>query len=390
MGIPGSSSCNVISTSAVGLLIVVVSTASFFAGIFFATSYDPASLCSRLTQSDELSMTDPTTMRSAEELIMKSEEDPAIGFSEAHVAVERWQSWTTRAGEWYVNETIQEADPNWSGRRAMHEVLSNGSIWWDEAAENYFLAKIEEVQYPTNCSQVHLFGHRSWSAGMLSNVHQLAQPLLLAVMRGHTIVDIDRHDLWGPNPAFFGCSPGFHNLNCFLNLSTCSPIDVEDTLNDRVRSIADKIMARYSENGRPAWTPPVLTIHIRQSDKQQEDPFWMANGRYRNVSEDTGPMKQLESEFGFKWPTVFLMSDSGSTLVEVAREINSFPDDVDPLSMYNSSAAAGQDGKRLIMYDWTSDIHIIQKYGNHVKYTEGNETRPGRAFSSNNVHYSDD
>ncbi|KAL2636321.1 hypothetical protein R1flu_007800 [Riccia fluitans] len=403
--------------------------------------------------------------------------------------MKKWESWTTRASKWYVNETFRTVDPNWQGRKAMRESLSNASLWWDEEAENYFLAKIEEVQYPINCSRVHLIGHRSWYGGMLSNVHALAQPLLLAVMKGHTIVDIDRNDntidtlhtndttvlgwaaLSHNYPTFFGCSPGFQNLNCFLNLTTCSPFDVENRLkeaglnlidssfpyvpwtavlsngeefsspggvtvindlrrvdwldgiftfsdvynagkvnlihgmmekgnvrvvnnaqkegyenvgtdfmlmsminswmlsklSDRVKSIADKIMSRYTdEEGRPAWTPPVLTIHIRQSDKTLEDPFWRANGRYRNAAEYIAPMKQLEGNFGFEWPTLFLMSDSGATLVDVAREINDCPGDFDPLSTYNSTAAARKDGKRLIIYDWTSDIHVIEKYGDHI------------------------
>ncbi|KAL2622390.1 hypothetical protein R1flu_002595 [Riccia fluitans] len=116
---------------------------------------------------------------------------------------------------------------------------------------------------------------------------------------------------------------------------------------DRVKSIADKIMSRYSdEKGRPGWTPPVLTVFTVDSRirKREEDPFWIANGRNRNASEYLQPMRELE-EYGFEWSTVFLMSDSGTLLNDISAEINGRDDGVsDPLSAYFHFHCCSQEG----------------------------------------------
>ncbi|KAG6555853.1 hypothetical protein Mapa_002494 [Marchantia paleacea] len=384
-----------------------------------------------------------------------------------HDPVESWNRWSTRAGEWYTNNALQDMDRNWAGRKRMHQDLANGSLWWDEDAEDYINAEIEKSQFPADCRKTHWVAHRSHFAGMCSNLHQMVIPLLIGIERGFTVLDIDREKT-DKNPTYFGCDAGDRNLHCFFNLTSCKSendtyrfekiyaanitddvtwekvlieedevfppgevtivqnthhsfctgpftygdaftagkvklihgmrkngmVGVHDesvchrngiesrrtdfTLvsilsawmlsktSERVKLIADGIMARYSdETGRPAWTPPVLGIHIRQTDKMGEDLFYKVNNRYRNASDYVDPMRKLEKEYGFEWPSVFLISDSGSALSLVAAEING--NSSDPLSMYNSSSAARKDGKKLIIYDWTSDTHIYEKYGAHAR-----------------------
>ncbi|KAL3676682.1 hypothetical protein R1sor_026630 [Riccia sorocarpa] len=127
---------------------------------------------------------------------------------------------------------------------------------------------------------------------------------------------------------------------------------------DRVKKIAEDIMSRYSDdNGRPLWTPPVLAIHIRQTDKKAEDPYFMKHHRYRSVDEYIERMKSFEDQFDFRWESLLIMSDSGSALQSLAVAINNVTGSPDSMN--------GQAGKRFIMYDWNFDNSMIESRGGH-------------------------
>ncbi|KAL3676681.1 hypothetical protein R1sor_026629 [Riccia sorocarpa] len=127
---------------------------------------------------------------------------------------------------------------------------------------------------------------------------------------------------------------------------------------DRVKKIAEDIMSRYSDdNGRPLWTPPVLAIHIRQTDKKEEDPYFREHDEYRSVDEYIERMKSFEDQFDFRWESLFIMSDSGSALQSLAVAINDVTGCPDSMN--------GQPGKRFIMYDWNFDNSMIERRGGH-------------------------
>ncbi|KAG6550042.1 hypothetical protein Mapa_008556 [Marchantia paleacea] len=169
----------------------------------------------------------------------------------------------------------------------------------------------------------------------------------------------------------------------FLMISMLSGWMLSKT-SERVKTIADNIMARYSdESGRPFWRPPVLGIHVRQTDKAREDPFWNKNKKYRDVSDFADKMREMEKEHGFRWPSLFLISDSGTAIESLASVINggtgneslstagletvsssTFPSQ-------NSSNESTSSRKRLIMYDWHSDTHLLDNYGAHNRVPEG-------------------
>ncbi|KAL3697016.1 hypothetical protein R1sor_011092 [Riccia sorocarpa] len=118
----------------------------------------------------------------------------------------------------------------------------------------------------------------------------------------------------------------------------------------RVRKIADEIMAKYSDSvGRPLWKAPVLTLHIRQTDKTYQ--------KYRNVTDYMVEMESMEKKYEFKWPSIFLISDSGSAIQSLAEILNGVTDLPD--------SANGEEGNRFIMYDWTDDKDLIQRNGGH-------------------------
>lgn len=120
-----------------------------------------------------------------------------------------------------------------------------------------------------------------------------------------------------------------------------------------VKLVAHEIMSRYTDkSGQPLWKSPLLFIHIRQTDKLKEDPYFLEHGIYRPVEDYTMRMKQMEEQYGFQWPSIFLSSDSGTAVESLIKCIN------------GNDSAAPQWDKRYIMYDWAADDHLIEKY-NH-------------------------
>ncbi|CAM6115769.1 unnamed protein product [Calypogeia fissa] len=127
-----------------------------------------------------------------------------------------------------------------------------------------------------------------------------------------------------------------------------------------VKLVADKIMSRYTDtSGQPLWKSPVLAIHIRQTDKLGEDPYFSEHGVYRPVEDYAIHMKQLEKKYGFQFPSIFLISDSGTALESMMSILNG-----------NESAAPPQHG-RYVMHDWTADDHLVEKFNNHANVSKG-------------------
>lgn len=169
---------------------------------------------------------------------------------------------------------------------------------------------------------------------------------------------------------------------------------------DRVKKIANKIMSRYQdEMERPLWMPPVLALHVRQTDKkvssvpdrsltmpalsnhfragsfpvdpirsscvnfagpclQWEDPYFQQHKKYRSVVDYVDQMKSMEEQFNFRWESIFIISDSGSAIQSLAQALNNVTGLPDSMN--------GQEGKRFLMYDWTYDNALIERLGGHT------------------------
>jgi hypothetical protein len=77
---------------------------------------------------------------------------------------------------------------------------------------------------------------------------------------------------------------------------------------ERIEHLANRIVAQF-----PDVRGPVLGLQVRQTDKTKEDPFFVANGRYRNADE----LSQGLEKWGPRWKSVFLMSDSQLFLEQI-------------------------------------------------------------------------
>ncbi|KAL3679105.1 hypothetical protein R1sor_022061 [Riccia sorocarpa] len=374
--------------------------------------------------------------------------------------------WRKYPLDWWKNEKLSSKDPNWSGRQRMHDELKHGNLWYDDSLEEYFIGKLTEHQFPSNCSRNHWIAYQPMNSGLLSCVHVIMPVLMLEMLKGdgYTVIPVGYFDYKDQNPTYFGCGElKDRNLGCFFNLTSCKIEDdpvrfeafirkstsedplgeswddllysdklpggvtilrswtpvwprpmnpdvriernstkpkvlfwnevrkhgsvgvygmgdeaVEEIWEDqiefaltgmlsswmmkqtstRVRKIADDIMAKYSDpTGTPLWKAPVLTLHVRQTDKAWEDPYFLKYQTYRNITDHVTEMESLETKYGFKWPSIFLISDSGSalqSLAEILNGVTGLPD-----------SANGEEGKRFIMYDWTDDKDLIERTGGH-------------------------
>lgn len=77
----------------------------------------------------------------------------------------------------------------------------------------------------------------------------------------------------------------------------------------RIQHLAHQLMAEF-----PDVRGPVLGLHVRQTDKTREDPFYVANGRYRTADELFQGLSNVQTP---RWQSAFLMSDSQAFLNEV-------------------------------------------------------------------------
>ncbi|BBM97585.1 hypothetical protein MPTK1_1g06780 [Marchantia polymorpha subsp. ruderalis] len=128
-----------------------------------------------------------------------------------------------------------------------------------------------------------------------------------------------------------------------------------------VKRIADSIMAKYADaDGIPLWAPPVLAIHVRQTDKQYEDPYFRKTGNYRSVGDYAVQIQKLEKKYNFKWQSLFIISDSGTAMESLAMDMNDIQNGTAP------DSANGREGKRFIMYDWSFDMELIERMGGHT------------------------
>ncbi|BBM97582.1 hypothetical protein MPTK1_1g06770 [Marchantia polymorpha subsp. ruderalis] len=396
----------------------------------------------------------------------------AVRREEENVKIDR-SIWTRHSLDWWENERLNGTDLNWRGRHKMHDKLKTGNLWFDENLEKYFISKLEDHQFPANCSKNHWIAYQPMDSGLLSCVHVFTPVLMMGLVKGneYTVIPIGYFvPALHENPTYDGCGESKDkHLGCFFNLTSCR-IDEDqvrygalenrsrsrqsrgDTwaqfasertsapgglsvlrnwmwpptgfdkgriaagsrkpkvqfwnevrkhgsvgvhgmphesvehiweaqmefafssmisswmmrqTSSRVKEIADTIMAKYSDasaGGIPLWKAPVLTVHVRQTDKAWEDPYFQKYKTYRNVSSYATEMNKLESRFGFKWQSIFLISDSGSAIESLAQVLNNVTESPD--------AANGQDGKRFIMYDWTDDKDMIERIGGHNKIPE--------------------
>lgn len=96
---------------------------------------------------------------------------------------------------------------------------------------------------------------------------------------------------------------------------------------------------------------------------QVEDPYYREHGVYRPIEDYVLHVKQMEEQYGFQWPSIFLISDSGTARDSFITLLNG-----------NDSAAPApaparqlqQEGNRYIMYDWFEDEHLQEKYHAHT------------------------
>mmetsp|Transcript_883 Transcript_883/g.3216 ORF Transcript_883/g.3216 Transcript_883/m.3216 type:complete len:295 (+) Transcript_883:262-1146(+) len=95
----------------------------------------------------------------------------------------------------------------------------------------------------------------------------------------------------------------------------------------RVEDLAARIVNGESSGFVPPLIPydmrPMLTIHLRKTDKGVEDPYWVAHRKYRPVEVWIEAVRGLISA-PIKWKSLFIMSDDDtardSLLVQLANE----------------------------------------------------------------------
>lgn len=98
----------------------------------------------------------------------------------------------------------------------------------------------------------------------------------------------------------------------------------------RVQHLANRLAAEF-----PDVRGPVLGLHVRQTDKTREDPFYVANGRYRTADELFQGVEQLSDALNPRWKSAFLMSDSQAFLDEVVTNPGSLHLGPDVEILYN-------------------------------------------------------
>ncbi|KAL3697017.1 hypothetical protein R1sor_011093 [Riccia sorocarpa] len=150
---------------------------------------------------------------------------PALSREEEVVETVYSTDWRRYPLEWWENENLRSKDPNWSGRQRMHKELKYGNLWYDESLEQYFIHKLNEHQFPSNCSRNHWIAYQPMHSGLLSCVHVFT-PLLMAEMikgEGYTVIPVGYfNETVETNPTYFGCGElkEWH-LGCFFNLTSC-------------------------------------------------------------------------------------------------------------------------------------------------------------------------
>jgi hypothetical protein len=93
---------------------------------------------------------------------------------------------------------------------------------------------------------------------------------------------------------------------------------------------------------------------------QAEDPYYSEHGVYRPMENYAEEMRKMEKEYGFHWPSVFIISDSGTAREGLVRALNG-----NNGTASGNSTSAGKD-KKSIMYDWIQDDHVQEKYKDHI------------------------
>ncbi|CAM6115759.1 unnamed protein product [Calypogeia fissa] len=267
-----------------------------------------------------------------------------------------WEPMTNLLAEWEIPRIVQDgedqnSDQNSVGLQKLRTHRAVGSLWWDERAEQYFMSKLEASQFPADCSHAHWIAHYEWGSGLLSDVHIFLLPLFFAMVGIVTAGSTSK------------CPQNEQDLRARrvdLVLTSLMSSWMLNRMPSSVKLVADKIMSRYTDtSGQPLWKSPVLAIHIRQTDKLGEDPYFSEHGVYRPVEDYAIHMKQLEKKYGFQFPSIFLISDSGTALESMMSILNG-----------NESAAPPQHG-RYVMHDWTADDHLVEKFNNHANVSKG-------------------
>lgn len=90
---------------------------------------------------------------------------------------------------------------------------------------------------------------------------------------------------------------------------------------------------------------------------QKEDPYYREHRDYRPTKDYALHMKQLEKEYGMEWPSIFVISDSGTALESLARILNGSDSTTLPQEKFS----------RFVMYDWTTDDRLVEKSRGHLK-----------------------
>eukprot|EP00897_Mesotaenium_endlicherianum_P009001 jgi/Mesen1/8129/ME000437S07223 len=111
----------------------------------------------------------------------------------------------------------------------------------------------------------------------------------------------------------------------------------------QILTIADDILSEHQE-----WRAPAVAMHVRQTDKKDEDVFWRThNHRYRNLSDYTDAAAAVADQTNRSWNTILLLSDS-QTVIH---------------SMRNFYA---KDKEVKVMHDNKVDRTVMEKRGGHA------------------------
>ncbi|CAM6083589.1 unnamed protein product [Calypogeia fissa] len=87
--------------------------------------------------------------------------------------------------------------------------------------------------------------------------------------------------------------------------------------------------------------------------------YFSEHGVYRPVENYATHMQQLEKKYGFQFPSILLISDSGTAMESMMNVL-----------IGNESTAPPQPG-RIVMHDWTADDHLVEKFNHHANVPEG-------------------
>ncbi|CAI5469516.1 unnamed protein product, partial [Closterium sp. Yama58-4] len=99
----------------------------------------------------------------------------------------------------------------------------------------------------------------------------------------------------------------------------------------------------------PGWSRPAVSLHIRRTDKEQEDPFWRLHGhQYRGLSNYTNAIETSAANLSMHWNSLFIMSDSQTVIKNMESYVATISD------------------APSLMFDNLTDRTVLERVGGHV------------------------